>query len=203
VPSTAFVVLLPALLVPALLVAYPSSVWPAMVIYHAYCLVASFLHEDGHDPRPLHVRLALPAWPPIAGAAAVLAAAEAVARGAVDAGPWLPPQTPALIAAAAPWPYFVAYVVLANGYIEERFWRGPLLARTGIAGGAAAFALMHAAAAAVLFGPVRGLVSGVAALAAGLGWGLLRGRYDALWPCVVTHVALNAAALRIASALQP
>jgi membrane protease YdiL (CAAX protease family) len=201
VPSTAFVALLPTLLVPALLVAYPTSVWPAMVVYHAYCLAASFLYEDGHDPRPLHVRLAPPVWPPVVAALVILAGGEVVARGVVDVRPWLPPQAPALVAAAAPWDYFVAYVVVANGFIEERFWRGPLLHLTGILGGAAAFGLMHGVAAVVLFDATTGALSGVGAFVAGLVWGALRARYDALWPCVLTHAALNAAALRIASAL--
>lgn len=200
-PPTAFVALVPALLVPALLVVYPTSVWPAMVIYHAYCLLASFLYEDGHDPRPLHVRLAPAAWPPVAAAIAILAVGEALARGAVDIRPWLPPQAPALIAAASPWPVLVAYVVAANGYCEERFWRGPMLRHTGILGGAAAFGLMHGAAGAVLFGVALGVLSGAGAFAAGLAWGALRARYDGLWPCVLTHTALNAAVLRIAWAL--
>jgi membrane protease YdiL (CAAX protease family) len=201
VPPTAFVALLPALLVPALLVAYPTSVWPAMVVYHAYCLVASFLYEDAHDPRPLHVRLAPPSWPPVVAAGVILAAGELVARGVVDVRPWLPPQAPSLIAAASPWPYFVAYVVAANGYFEERFWRGPMLHHTGILGGAAAFGLMHGTAGAVLFGVTLGGLSGVAAFVAGIAWGALRARYDGLWPCVLTHMALNAAVLRIAWAL--
>jgi membrane protease YdiL (CAAX protease family) len=194
------VALLPALLVPALLVAYPTSLWPAMVLYHAYCLVASFLYEDRPDPRPLDVRLAPPSWPPIVLAAGLLAAAEAVVRGA-DVRPWLPAQAPSLVAAAAPWPYFAAYVIAANGYVEERFWRGPMLRQTGILGGAAAFGLVHGAAGAVLFGVAPGMASAAGALAAGLAWGTMRARYDALWPCVVTHAALNAAALRVASAL--
>lgn len=200
-PPIAFVALVPALLVPALLVAYPTSVWPAMVIYHAYCLLASFLYEDWLDPRPLHVRLAPPSWPPVVATVAILAAGEAVARGVVDVRPWLPAQAPALLAAASPWPYFVAYVVAVNGYIEERFWRGPMLHHTGILGGAAAFGLMHGTAGAVLFDVTSGALSGAGAFAAGVVWGALRARYDALWPCVLTHVALNAAALRIASAL--
>ena len=200
-PPTPAVALLPALLVPALLVAYPTSVWPAMVIYHAYCLLASFLYEDPHDPRPLHLRLAPPAWPAVAAAVAILAAGEAVAWGLVDLRPWLPPQAPALLDAAAPWPYFVAYVIAANGYFEERFWRGPMLRQTGIVGGAAAFGLMHGAAGVVLFGVATGLLCGAGAVVAGIAWGVLRARYGALWPCVLTHVAFNAAALRVASAL--
>jgi membrane protease YdiL (CAAX protease family) len=191
----------PALLVPALLVAYPTSLWPAMVIYHAYCLLASFLYEDPHDPRPLHLRLAPPAWPVVAAALTILAAGEASAWRLDDLRPWLPPQVPALLGAAAPWPYFVAYVIAANGYFEERFWRGPMLQQTGIVAGAAAFGLMHGAAGVVLFGGPAGLVSGAGAVVAGLAWGALRARYGALWPCVLTHAAVNAAALRVASAL--
>jgi membrane protease YdiL (CAAX protease family) len=201
VPPTAFVALLPSLLVPALLVAYPKSLWPAVVLYHAYCVIASFLYEDAHDPRPLYLRLSIPQWPPIAAAVAIGALGELIAWGVVDVRGWLPAGSRELVATTTPWRWFAVYAVLANGYFEERFWRGALMSRTGIVAGAAAFGLMHGLGAGVRLGAVAGIVSGVAALAAGLAWGGLRDRYGSLWPCVITHMAVDAALVRVASAL--
>ena len=200
-PPTAFVALLPSLLVPALLVAYPTSLWPAAVLYHAYCVIASFLYEDPHDPRPLYLRLAVPHWPPIAAALAIVAVGELIAWGVVDVRGWLPAGSRELVATTTPWRWFAIYAVLANGYFSERFWRGALLARTGVLAGAAAFAMMHGIAAGVRLGVMAGLVNGVAALVAGLAWGGLRDRYGSLWPSVLTHMAVDAALIRVAGAL--
>jgi membrane protease YdiL (CAAX protease family) len=201
VPPPALVALLPAVLVPALLVAYPTSLWPALVIYHAYCVIASFLYEDPHGPRSLHARLTSIPAPPLVAAVAILAAGEAAARGFVDLHAFVPAGIERLVRAASPWRWFAGYLLLANGYFEERFWRGAMLATTGVLPGAAAFALMHLAAGTVFLGPILGAAAGAAAFVTGAIWGEMRVRYGSLWPCVLTHMALNGAMLRVAGAL--
>jgi membrane protease YdiL (CAAX protease family) len=201
VPPIALVALLPAVLVPALLVAYPTSLWPALVIYHAYCVVASFLYADDQAPRRFIDHVTSMPGPPIAASVVLLALAELAARGVVDVRPLLPAGTAQLMAAARPWPWFAGYVLLANGFFEERFWRGAMLRATGVVAGAAAFGLMHAVAGWVLLGPLGSALAGVGALVSGAIWGEMRRRYESLWPCVLTHMALNAAMLRVAHAL--
>jgi membrane protease YdiL (CAAX protease family) len=201
VPPPALVALLPAVLVPALLIAYPTSLWPATIIYHAYCVIASFLYADDQGPRPLTQHLTSMPGPPLVAAAVLLALGELTARGFVDVRPLLPAATGQIVAAARPWHWFAAYLLLANGFFEERFWRGGMLRATGVVPGAAAFALMHAVAGWVLLGPLGSLLAGGGALVTGAIWGEMRRRYDSLWPCVLTHMALNAAMLRVAGAL--
>ena len=53
VPSPAVLALFPSILVPLLLIAFPASVWPAVIAYHAYCLgvaVAFAAPPDRHLP---------------------------------------------------------------------------------------------------------------------------------------------------------
>jgi membrane protease YdiL (CAAX protease family) len=201
VPPTALVALLPAVLVPALLVAYPTSLWPALIIYHAYCVLASFLYVDDQGLRRFRDHLSSMPTPPLVAAGVLLVLGELVARGAVDIRPLLPARMDNLVAAARPWRWFAAYLLLANGYFEERFWRGPMLRATGVVPGAAAFALMHAIGGWVLLGAWGCVLGGGGALVTGVIWGEMRRRYDSLWPCVLTHMALNAAMLRVAGAL--
>ena len=194
--------LLPAVLVPAMILALPHSLWPAMIAYHLYCLAGSFL--EGEDPRGRPF-LEPERWFRTAALVVVvlLAMAEAIAHGFPPVSAWLPANWAAIAARARPWLAFAAYVVLINGWIEERFWRGPFLARTGIMPGAAAFGVVHGAAAWALFGIVAAIAIGLLTFVAGVCWGWMRRRYDSIWPCVVTHAAADAAILRIAWALLP
>jgi membrane protease YdiL (CAAX protease family) len=195
VPPPVVLTLFPALLVTVLLVAVPASLWPALVAYHAYCLGVAVASERP-PARPLAA-----AGRPLAfiTVITILAAlgAEVVARGYVDVRPWLPGDWITVARRAMPWPVFAAYSLGVNPCVEEYFWRDALLPRTGIVGGAAAFGLMHAAAGLVLSGPGAALIGGAAAALAGLIWGVAARRYQSIWPCVVTHVAADAAILRV------
>jgi membrane protease YdiL (CAAX protease family) len=192
----AVLVLLPAILVPALLLAIPTSIWPAVIAYHAYCLSASFGWPDETAARPLR--------PGSRGGRAVLliclvllAAGDVAARYGLLTD-MLPDGWRDIAERAKPWQAFAIYSLAMNGYVEERFWRGALLARTGVRRGAAAFGLLHAAAIGVLLGLPAALAAFAVTGVAGLFWGWLRRRSGALWPCVVTHVAADAAVLRVA-----
>jgi membrane protease YdiL (CAAX protease family) len=193
----AVLVLLPAVMVPALLLAIPASIWPAVIAYHAYCLSASFGWPDERDARALRAGSR--------GGRAVLlmcvlllAAADVAARYGLVTIHMLPDGWREIAARAQPWRVFAIYSIAVNGYVEERFWRGALLARTGVRRGAAAFGLLHAAAIGVLAGLPAALAAGAITIVAGLFWGWLRRRSGTLWPCVVTHVAADAAILRVA-----
>jgi membrane protease YdiL (CAAX protease family) len=187
-------------MVPALLLAIPSSIWPAVVAYHAYCLAASFGWPDEEAFRPLRAGSR--------GGRAVLlvclvlvAAGEVAARYGLVTIDLLPDGWRELAERARPWRAFAVYSLAMNGYVEERFWRGALLARTGVRRGAAAFGLLHAAAIGALAGLPAALAAGAVTALAGLLWGGLRRRSGTLWPCVITHVAADAAILRVAWAL--
>ena len=197
----AVLVLLPAILVPALLFAIPTSIWPAVIAYHAYCLSSSFGWPDERNLRPFHG--ASPGGRAVLLICGVLlAAAEVAARSGLVTIHMLPDGWREIAERAQPWSVFAIYSIAVNGYVEERFWRGALLARTGVRRGAAAFGLLHGAAIGVLAGLPAALAAGAITAVAGLFWGWLRRRTGTLWPCVVTHVAADAAILRIAWTLR-
>ena len=118
--------------------------------------------------------------------------------------PWLPPHWVDVARRALPWPVFAIYSLVVHTYAEERFWREALLgAGTGVLFGAAAFGLMHAAAGWVLLDPVAAIAGGVGAEFGGVVWGVAARRYQAIWPCVLTHVVLVAAILLVLWTLLP
>jgi membrane protease YdiL (CAAX protease family) len=197
----AVLVLLPAILVPALLIAIPSSIWPAVIAYHAYCLSVSFGWPDERPARPLRAG-SRGGRAVLLIALALLLAGEVAARYGLVTIDMLPDGWRGIAERAMPWPAFAIYSLAVNGYVEERFWRGALLDRTGVRRGAAAFGLLHAAAMGVLLGLPAALPAALAAGAitgiAGLFWGWLRRESGTLWPCVITHIAADAAILRVA-----
>jgi membrane protease YdiL (CAAX protease family) len=203
VPSPAVLALFPSLLVPLLLIAFPATVWPAVIAYHAYCVgvaVAFAAPPDRHLPatssrHPLRFI--------VIATAIVAIGAEVVARDYVDLRPWLPPQWMEVARRAMPWPVFAIYSLTVHTYAEERFWREALLPGTGVLFGAVAFGLMHAAAGWVLLGPTAAIAGGIGAGLGGVVWGVAARRYQAIWPCVVTHVVVDAAILRVLWALLP
>lgn len=193
----AVLVLLPAILVPALLLAVPSSIWPAAIAYHAYCLSASFGWPDETAARPLRAG-SRGGRAVLLIALVLLVAGDVAARYGLVTVYMLPDGWREIAERARPWLAFAIYSLAVNGYVEERFWRGALLARTGVRRGAAAFGLLHAAAIGVLVGLPAALAAGVITGVAGVFWGWLRRRSGTLWPCVITHVAADAAILRVA-----
>jgi membrane protease YdiL (CAAX protease family) len=190
--------LLPAVLVPALLLVSAESLWPAVLAYHGLCLGVPLAFRC--LPRDAGVVPATPRrWLPLTLAVCLLllASAEAVVRR-VDVKPLLPDGWEALLALAQPWWVFVAYSLLVNALLEEYFWRGFLLPRTGMIGGGVLFWVMHAAAGSVFVGTFAALVFSLPTLLAGILWGSARERFGTLWPCLLTHVAADAAILRVA-----
>jgi membrane protease YdiL (CAAX protease family) len=202
VPPAGVQALFPSLLVPLLLVAFPASVWPAMVAYHAWCLGVALVFaapSDRHLPAAAHHPFRFIAVITIVAALA----AELVARGHPDVRPWLPARLADVAGRAMPWTLFAAYSLAVHTYAEERFWREALLRQMSVPQSAAAFGLMHAAAVWVLLGPLAAILAGTAAAAAGLVWGVAARRYEAIWPCVLTHAAADAAILRVLWAVLP
>jgi membrane protease YdiL (CAAX protease family) len=170
-------------LVPALLLVSAESLWPAVLAYHGLCLGVPLAFRC--LPRdagfvPAHPRRWLPLT--LAVCLLLLAGAEAVVRR-VDVKPLLPDGWEAL---------------LVNALLEEYFWRGFLLPRTGMIGGGVLFWVMHAAAGSVFVGALAALVFSLPTLLAGILWGSARERFGTLWPCLLTHVAADAAILRVA-----
>jgi membrane protease YdiL (CAAX protease family) len=202
VPPAGFLALFPSLLVPLLLIAFPASVWPAVIAYHAWCLGVA-LAFAGPSDRHLPAIARHPYW--FIAVITILAAigAEVVARGYVDVRPWLPAQWVEVARRAMPWTVFASYSLVVHTYAEERFWREALLRQTTALQCAAAFGLMHFAVVWVLLGAGLAIAAGVGATLAGLVWGVAARRYQAIWPCVITHVAVDAAILRVAWALLP
>ena len=201
-PSVGVLALFPSLLVPLLLIAFPATVWPAVLAYHAWCLgigIAFAAPSDRHRP-------ALTRHPyRFIAVATILAAlgAEVMARGYVDVRPWLPANWVEVTRRAMPWTVFAVYSLVVHAYAEERFWREALLRQATVLHSAAGFGLMHVAAVWVLLGPGAAMIAGVGATVAGLVWGVAARRYQAIWPCVFTHVAVDAAILRVLWALLP
>lgn len=192
---------LPAVVVPVLLVA-GGSLWPAVIVYHAFCVSAPlafrcFARESGL------VRSGARRWLPLTLTLSVLllVAGEVGSRWINDVEPLLPVGWERLLERAHPWWAFVTYSIVVNAFCEEYLWRGFLLPKTGVRWGAVLFWLMHATAASVFVGLPAAVWVTLPTLFAGVAWGWMREKFGSLWPSFLTHLAADVAILRAASAL--
>lgn len=92
------------------------------------------------------------------------------------------------------------YAVAVNPVVEEYYWRGFLLPRSGVLWGAFFFWLTHYAAMRLFLAWHVAFLLSVPVFAAGAVWGWMRRRYGSLWPCILTHFAADLAI--VAAALQ-
>jgi membrane protease YdiL (CAAX protease family) len=115
---------------------------------------------------------------------------------------WLvPSESRALLLQIGSWPLAI-YSIALNPFLEEYYWRGFLLPKTGIALGAVLFGLMHFAGFVVVLRLSDALLLSLAPFTAGLAWGWLRRASSSLWPCVVTHLAADAGLLLLFAAIR-
>lgn len=188
--------LLPVFSVPFLLVLYrDSSVWPAVLAYHALCWIViltsrgslqnagfSAGHSQGWLRRALLLSLALVA----AGELVRYLVLIQVVR------PWWEH----VLRLMQPWKWYVIYSLAVNPITEEVYWRGFLLNRMGIARNAWLFWLFHAATVMVFTEPFRAIWFTLPVLAFGFVCAWMRREYGTLWPCILVHLAADAAILR-------
>jgi len=194
--------IVPAAVVPALLILAGESLWPAVLSYHALCI-----------PIPLASRCSLKeagfvladvrGWLPVTIALTALLVAAAVAMSqTMRLESLMPHGFEQLLVRVNPWWMFVLYSLCVNALVEEFFWRGFLLRGTGIVAGAVFFWLMHVAAVSVFVSPSDAVWFTLPAVAAAVVWGSLRQRFHTLWPAVITHVTADAAILSVVSGLR-
>jgi hypothetical protein len=177
----------------------PAAAWCAMFGYHAGCLAAArWAGGIATGPR-LGARRAM-------GIAAVSVAVTAGA-GVVARAVALLPEDAA--AAWAGWglrpPHdlaWLAYYVIVNPWVEERYWRGALLApavvaRLGTAPARAlavlGFGIHHLAVLGASFGLARGALLVLPVLAAGAAWTLMRLRSGGVSLAVASHLGTDLA----------
>jgi membrane protease YdiL (CAAX protease family) len=98
-----------------------------------------------------------------------------------------------------PLPLFAILGIVVNPFLEEYYWRGFLLPRTGVLAGAIMFGFLHFAALAPLMPWSNALLLSVPPLLAGLAWGWMRRAFDTLWPSIITHAAADAGILLLLS----
>jgi membrane protease YdiL (CAAX protease family) len=197
------VALLPAVIVPVLLVLVRESLWPVVLVYHALCIVAPVAAGCSREDAGFTLSQ-MRRWLPLTMVLSVLllGAGEAV-RHLISVKTLLPEGWDQFLRRAHPWWAFVTYSLLVNAFAEEYFWRGFLLPKTGIVWGSVLFWFMHAAAGSVFVGPLEAIGLTLPALVAGLTWGWMRRRFGTLWPSVITHLAADAAILWVTSDLLP
>jgi hypothetical protein len=178
------------------LLRWTGAVWPALLGYHAGCLVAAGRVRPGFGRRPR--------WGPLAGmtlaSVAVVLVGFAALRSLVPAlrapvGVWTRwgMQRPADLAV-------LAYYAAANPWIEERFWRGALLspemcARLG-PGRARGWAILgfvphHLAVLWPSFGAPLAVGLSISILLAGAFWTELRLRSGHLWWGAASHLGAD------------
>lgn len=188
--------LLPVFSVPLMLVLYrQSSVWPAVLTYHALCWIVILASPGslrsagftvGRPQQWLRRTLLL--------SMALVAAGELVRYLALIQviTPWWSP----VLRLMQPWQWYVVYSLLVNPLTEEVYWRGFLLNRMGIARNTWLFWLFHAAVAMVFTEAFRAVWFTLPVLAFGFVSAWMRREYGTLWPCILLHFAADAAILR-------
>lgn len=192
----------PAVVVTTLLLLVEDSLWPAVLTYHALCLGIPLAGRCSFR----EAGLVLSDWRrwllPTTALSVLLLAAGAAAPRMIDVETFLPHGWEPLLPLTEPWSMFVAYSLCINPFLEEYFWRGFLLPKTGVLGGAALFWIMHMSAASVLLAAFDAVWITLPAFVAAVVWGFMRQRFQTLWPCVITHAAADAAILAAVSALR-
>jgi membrane protease YdiL (CAAX protease family) len=195
VARSPLIAFLPVLFVPALLLAFPHTVWPAVVGYHVFCAVLPTV--AGQDLRDSRLRSWPSRWWMIATVliSLLLVAIGGLAAGVVENARDLLPagwEVPARLLHLF-W-LFAVYSIVVNAFLEEYFWRGFVSRKTGLQG-SVLFWAMHAAAASVYFDVGIALLLTAPSLAAALAWAWMTRSSGSLWPAIVTHVAADAAIL--------
>jgi len=165
--------------------------WVAVGLYHLICIVVPALHGATREAFGVgRWRAASLAAGCVLGVSLWAVGREVLARG------WLvPPEARAFLARLEPWWFFVAYSLALNALLEEWFWRGFLLARSGVVLGALLFGLMHLAGFSAVLELRDALLLSLPTVAAGLAWGWLRRSSGSLWPCILTHLGADAGIL--------
>lgn len=188
--------LLPVFCAPILLVLYRhTSVWPAVLTYHALCWIVILSRRGslsaagftGAQPRQWFQRTLLLSM-------ALVAAGELVRYLILIQvmRPWWQP----VLRLMQPWHWYVVYSLLVNPVTEEVYWRGFLLNRMGIARNAWLFWLFHLAVSMVFTEPLRAVWFTVPVLGFGFVTAWMRREYGTIWPCVLIHLAADVAILR-------
>lgn len=173
--------------------------WVTVGLYHGLCIVVPAL-GGATRAELLHTRR----WaaPSIALALTLGAGIWALGRG-LQARGWLgPPETRGLLLRLEPWWFFVVYSLALNALLEEWFWRGFLLPRSGLVPGGMLFGLMHFAGLVAVLAPLDALLLSAPTVAAGFLWGWLRRASGSLWPCILTHLGADAGILALAQAIR-
>lgn len=197
------IAIMQAVVVPALLLLGGESLWPAVLAYHALCLGVPLAARHSFQKAGL-VLLDARGWlPSTIALSALLVAAGGVASRLLEVEMFLPEGLELLLSRVEPWWTFVIYSLCVNPLLEEFFWRGFLLPKTGVALGGGLCWLMHAAAASVFLALPEAVIFTLPTFAAALAWGWMRQRRQTLWPCVITHAAADAAILLVARTLRP
>lgn len=188
--------LVPIFSIPLLLVLFRDrSVWPAAIVYHALCwivpLASGMSLKDagfvaGEFQRWFRRTLFL---------CLILMVAGEVVHALIVTGR-LQPFWSHVLSLMQPWFLYCVYSLLVNPLSEEFYWRGFLLKRMSIYRNAWLFWLVHAAVAMVLDRPARAIWFTLPVFAFGLVAAWLRRTYSTLWPCVLIHLAADAAILR-------
>jgi membrane protease YdiL (CAAX protease family) len=171
---------------------------PAIGAYHATCVIGIILAR--HRIRPLLK------WTSSTGTWAGWTTVVFLAGLAVPLLFWSPSTIREQGRAFFPWndseaafAIFAAYTMIVHCPLEEIFWRGAVTdpaARlpVAVAGNAAFFYLLHAAAMGKSLGGTGWLLAIPAGLAGG-GWAFVTARSRSLWPALLSHWAVDVAIL--------
>ncbi len=175
-------------------------VWIGVCAYHVVCIAVPLLHRLSFGNAGMNEPGGRRWWLLTAAASVVLAIAIPLIGREVE---WVfPSDTRALLLRIEPWWIIFAHAIVVNAFLEEYYWRGFLLARTGAVAGAFGFAFMHFAGFAVYVTVLEAALLSLPALAAGLAWGWLRRASGSLWPCVATHAAVDTGIMLLFTAIR-
>ncbi|MBI2933242.1 MAG: CPBP family intramembrane metalloprotease [Planctomycetes bacterium] len=186
--------LLPALIVYAGARLGVRHIWVPVLSYYAVCLTVPAVvpHSETGLKRAARARF----WIGSALLSVVLVVAIPWAGVWIHARDLLFPQdAPSLLRQLEPWDLVVLWSIVLNPWIEEYYWRGFLLPRTGVLAGGLLFAFMHFAGLAAVFTPLQAVAYALPVAGAGVFWGWLRRASGSLWPCIITHLATDAGLL--------
>jgi membrane protease YdiL (CAAX protease family) len=200
---TALLALLPAAAVTIGVRFGAERLWIGVLLYHTVCVAAPAISRLSRQEAGLaHPGGRAWAWGAAACAPLLVAGIRLVGFEIYRRGWIFPAATRDLLLRIEPWWPGFAYSVLVNPFMEELYWRGFLLQKTGVAAGAIAFAFMHFAGLAVYVSVAEAALLSLPALGAGFAWGWMRRRSASLWPCIATHAAADAGILALFTAIR-